>query len=162
MKLYHFRQQQVLPVTMEEAWTFFSNPGNLARITPEKLGFEITFISGDSGEMYAGQLICYKVNVLPFLRISWMTEIKQVKEPYYFSDEQRFGPYSLWNHQHHFREVPDGIEMTDEIVYAVPFGVFGRLANKLFVRAKLQEIFAYREKILKVIYPNTMAVNRSA
>lgn len=151
MKVYSIKQQQVLPITIPEAWEFFSSPHNLSAITPSHLNFQITGISGGD-RVYAGQIIQYRIRLFPFVRVRWVTEITHVQEHRYFVDEQRFGPYALWHHQHHFREVPGGIEMTDEVCYAIPLGVLGRLVNQLFVRRELNAIFDYRRKILETIF----------
>ena len=98
--------------------------------------------------MYPGQIITYKVNVLPALRMTWVTEISQVEEPFFFVDEQRIGPYKLWHHQHRFKEVNGGIEMTDIVTYALPFGFLGNLANRTFVKNELNRIFDYRNQVL--------------
>ncbi len=148
MKVYHVYRKQVLPISQQEAWDFFSSPRNLTMITPKKMGFKILYISGDQ-KMYAGQLIKYKVTVPPGMTIDWMTEITQVNEPFHFIDEQRLGPYSLWHHQHFFREVSGGVEMTDEVNYAIPFAVLGRLANWMFVEREVNAIFDYRYAILE-------------
>ena len=81
-----------------------------------------------------------------------MTEITQVKDKQYFIDEQRYGPYSLWHHQHHFKEIPGGVEMTDIIHYKNPFWIFGRLANTLFVKKQLDGIFDYRFKKVEEMF----------
>lgn len=99
--------------------------------------------------MYPGQIIRYKVAIFPGVDVDWVTEITHVEEPYYFVDEQRSGPYSLWHHQHHFREVPGGVEMTDEVNYAVPLALLGRLVHALFVEKKLRTIFDYRRAVLE-------------
>lgn len=111
------------------------------------MGFRILYSSGGE-RTYAGQLIRYKVNILPGISTNWVTEITHVNEPFYFVDEQRFGPYSLWHHQHHFRQVDDGVEMIDEVNYAIPLGPLGRLANALFVAKKVNAIFDHRYAIL--------------
>lgn len=116
------------------------------------MGFIILYQSG-GGKAYAGQIIRYKLNVLPMVKVHWMTEITQVKEPLYFIDEQRFGPYALWHHQHHFKEVEGGVEMTDEVSYAIPLGVLGRLAHALFVGREVNRIFDFRTEKLKQIFP---------
>ena len=94
--------------------------------------------------MYAGELIEYTVK--PFLGIPlyWMTEITQVEPMKYFIDEQRYGPYSFWHHQHHFKEVDGGVEMTDIVHYKIPFSFFGVLAHYLFVHSQLNKIFSFR------------------
>lgn len=156
MKIYNLQRTQFLPLSLEEAWEFFSNPANLAKITPEHMGFKILHISeGPNGsKMYQGQFIRYKVNVLPGISVHWVTEITHVKEPYFFVDEQRFGPYALWHHQHHFKTVEGGVEMRDEVNYAIPLGFLGRLANWLFVGRQVRAIFEHRFKILEARFAN--------
>jgi ligand-binding SRPBCC domain-containing protein len=151
MKIYSISRKQTLPVTLEEAWSFFSSPANLKKITPAYMGFEITSDLGD-GKMYAGQIISYIVTPLLGLPMSWTTEITHVIENKYFVDEQRFGPYSFWHHQHWFKEVEGGVEMTDIVHYAIPFGWLGRLANTLIVKNKLNEIFSFREEIVHKMF----------
>jgi len=102
--------------------------------------------------MYAGQLIEYTVKPVAGIPLYWMTEITQVKDRTYFIDEQRFGPYSLWHHQHHFKEIPGGVEMTDIIHYKNPLGILGRIANDLFVKNKLKTIFDYRFKKVEEMF----------
>ncbi len=115
------------------------------------MGFEILYISGGD-KMYSGQLIRYFVRVLPWIKLHWVTEIKHVSEPTYFVDEQRFGPYALWHHQHHFKEVQGGVEMMDEVNYAIPFGFIGRIAAWLFVEREVNTIFDYRFTVLEAYF----------
>jgi ligand-binding SRPBCC domain-containing protein len=63
-------------------------------------------------------------------------------------DEQRQGPYALWHHEHTFRAVEGGTEVTDTVTYALPFGPLGRLAHSLLVRRQLESIFRYRSEHL--------------
>ena len=136
---------------MDEAWDFFSSPANLQKITPEKLGFKI--VSKHHGEkMYAGQIIEYYVKPLFGIPLYWMTEITHVVDKKYFIDEQRFGPYSMWHHQHHFKETPEGIEMTDIVHYKLPFGILGEMAHSLFVKKQLKGIFDYRFKVVEDLW----------
>ena len=136
---------QKIPVDLDTAWEFFSNPANLQAITPDNMGFKV--ISQHHGDiMYAGQIIEYTVKPVLGIPLYWMTEIIQVKDKAYFIDEQRFGPYSLWHHQHHFKAIEGGVEMTDIIHYKNPGWFLGILANELFVKKQLQGIFDYRYK----------------
>ena len=161
MKLYYLKRQQVLPITLEEAWTFFSTPHNLARITPTTMNFRLVHITGDGSEVYPGQIICYELQVVPGFKTFWMTEITHVQEPNYFVDEQRFGPYKLWNHQHHFREVSGGVEMTDELTYAIPYGWLGRLVHYFFVGREVAKIFDFRRHALERLFATRMAINHT-
>lgn len=152
MKIYQFKSVQTLSITLDEAWDFFSNPKNLPKITPPWLNLKIT--SQVPSKMYAGMIISYKV--YPFLGIpsNWVTEITQVKEKQFFIDEQRFGPYKFWHHQHHFREVAECIEMEDIVTYALPFDPLSRSINSLMVAQKVKEIFKYRENVLTELFPD--------
>lgn len=150
-RTYSFKQVQILPVTPAVAWQFFSDPANLARITPPDLGFRVISLY-HGNHIYPGQLIEYKVSPVAGISLYWMTEITHVKELEYFVDEQRYGPYSLWHHQHHFREVHQGVEMTDIVHYRIPFSFLGDIANSLFVKRRLQHIFEYRRKITETIF----------
>lgn len=145
--MYKLETVQRLPISLDTAWRFFSSPDNLKKITPEYMSFDI--LSGGDTDMYAGMMIKYKVTPLFNLPITWVTEITHVQAPYYFVDEQRVGPYSIWHHQHKFKEIPGGIEMTDIVHYNPPFGIIGKLVHPFLVRPKLKEIFDYRFAILE-------------
>jgi ligand-binding SRPBCC domain-containing protein len=143
MAAHSIKTVQKIPISLEKAWDFFSNPANVQAITPDNMGFKV--ISKHHGDtMYAGQIIEYTVKPLLGIPIYWMTEITQVKDKQYFIDEQRYGPYSLWHHQHHFKAIDGGVEMIDIVHYKTPFWVLGRLANTVFVKKKLDGIFNYR------------------
>ncbi|HET9745926.1 MAG TPA: SRPBCC family protein [Chitinophagaceae bacterium] len=143
MAVHSIKTVQKIPVSLREAWDFFSNPANLQVITPGNMGFSI--ISTHHGEkIYTGQLIEYKVR--PFLNIPlyWMTEITHTEELKYFIDVQRKGPYALWHHQHHFKEIEGGVEMTDIVHYENPLGFIGEMVDFLFIKGQLKDIFQYR------------------
>ncbi len=143
MATHSIKTVQKIPISLERAWDFFSNPANLQAITPDNMGFKV--ISKHHGDiMYAGQIIEYTVKPVLGIPLYWMTEITQVKDKEYFIDEQRFGPYALWHHQHHFKAIPGGVEMTDIVHYKNPLGFLGNIANGIFVRNKLKQIFTYR------------------
>ena len=147
-KVYSLKTIQQLPITLDQAWDFFSSPANLKEITPDNLGFNI--VSKHHGEkMYAGQIIEYTVKPVFGIPMYWMTEITHVEDKKYFVDEQRFGPYSMWHHQHHFKANANGVKMTDIVHYKLPFWFLGDIANMLFVKQQLKTIFDYRFKIVE-------------
>ena len=150
-KVYSLKTVQKIPVNLNKAWDFFSNPANLQSITPQKMGFKI--ISKYHGEkMYAGQIIEYKVSPVLNIPLYWMTEITHVEDKKYFVDEQRFGPYVMWHHQHHFKELDGFVEMTDIIHYKLPFWFLGDMAHGLFVKRQLEDIFEYRVKKVEEVF----------
>ena len=139
-----FRQD--LPLTIGDAWDFFSRPENLARITPPDLGFEVT--SPLPERMYAGMIVTYRVRPLTGLKVAWTTEITHVREPEFFVDEQRSGPYRFWHHQHLFEAIPDGVRMIDRIQYQLPFAWIGHWLAGRLVERRLDQIFGYRRRVL--------------
>ena len=141
--IYTLEVRQLINRPLDEAWEFFSSPGNLSKITPGHMGFQIT--SGTPAKMYPGQIITYRVSPFPGLKTNWVTEITHVVERKFFVDEQRFGPYRMWHHEHHFEAHGTGVLMTDRVSYKLPFGLLGRLAHFLFVKKQLQQIFAFRK-----------------
>ncbi len=151
MSFYQFKRTQSIDVPVEKVWNFISDPSNLKEITPDYMGFDITSKDIPS-KMYEGMIISYKVSPLLGIKTTWVTEITHVKENKYFVDEQRVGPYKIWHHQHMIEATATGTLMTDIVSYQPPFGVLGAIANKLFIRKKLQEIFDYRTKALERIF----------
>ena len=143
MKIYRLHTIQNLPISINAAWDFLSDPVNLKTITPDYMGFEI--LSGAEKKMFPGQIIQYIVTPILGIPTKWVTEITHVKKGEYFVDEQRFGPYSLWHHKHFLKPIKNGVEMEDIIDYKIPFGLFGQMIHPILVKPKLNEIFKYRE-----------------
>ena len=147
MKVHVLQQEQRLPISREEAWGFFSTPGNLDFITPPDAGFEVTYLSSE--KMYEGQIITYKAKVLPLVSMTWVTEISSVKDGEAFIDRQLFGPYKLWHHRHTFEEIEGGVLMTDLVHYVMPMGFIGEIAKWLFIGEKLKRVFEFRRRVLE-------------
>lgn len=149
--LHNLNFKQVLNTNMDTLWDFMSSPKNLAAITPQYMGFEI-ISDVENKKMYPGQIIEYHVKPIAGLKMHWVTEITMVKEHAYFIDEQRFGPYSFWHHKHFFKQIDNGIEMTDELHYKLPLGIIGKVSNAMFIQKQIQEIFDYRYLKLESLF----------
>ena len=152
MKTYHLNFEQKLPIPLAEAWDFFSSPLNLAKITPPEMRFVVTSSFNVDTKIYPGMVITYKVSPLLGIKLNWMTEITHVKDQEYFVDDQRVGPYAIWHHEHHFEPIKGGVKMTDKLTYAIPYGIFGRIANKILVAKEVEKIFTYREKAINDLF----------
>jgi ligand-binding SRPBCC domain-containing protein len=101
---------------------------------------------------YAGQIITYSMRPLLGIGMTWTTEVTHVTKPNFFVDEQRFGPYRFWHHQHFFREVAEGVEVRDLVHYLLSHDQMARLVNRLIVAPRLKKIFDYRTKALHDIF----------
>lgn len=148
--MYTLRTTQRIPISLDEAWAYFSSPGNLNEITPKDMGFHI--LGEVPKVMYQGMFINYKVTPILGIKMDWTTEITHVVDRSFFVDEQRVGPYKIWHHEHHFKEIDGGVEMTDIVSYALPFGWIGKLAHPLLVKKKLNSIFEFRFHAVQRIF----------
>jgi len=147
--MYQLKRTQFVKTDIKTCWDFFSRPENLKKITPAYMGFDIKVDLPE--KMYEGLMIEYTVRPLLGIPMSWITEIKTVKENRFFVDEQRKGPYKIWHHEHHFKEVEGGVEMTDIVSYEIPLGILGKIAHPFVVKGKLDEIFKHRfEQVEKI------------
>jgi len=147
MSHFQFNREQFIQTDLETIWDFASSPKNLKEITPDYMLFDITSKNLPE-KMYPGMIISYKVSPLFNIKMNWVTEITHIKDYHFFVDEQRLGPYKMWHHQHHFEKKDNGILMTDIVTYIPPFGFLGNIANSLFIKKQLNNIFDHRYKIM--------------
>lgn len=146
MKHVLYREQQ-LNCDIETAWSFFSNPHNLSKITPKDMAF--TVLSKDiDDKIYEGMEIEYTVSPILKIPFYWKTVITQVDNQKSFTDFQAKGPYKIWNHFHEFIPNKDGVLIKDTVTYELPLSFLGNIAHALFVKKKVHSIFAYRQEIL--------------
>lgn len=162
MTIHVLTTAQELPIDLDQAWSFFSDPRNLPRITPPWLALRIT--SQPPARIFPGLVITYTLRPLPLLRTEWVTEISHVCEGSYFVDEQRLGPYRFWHHLHRFEPVPGGTRVVDVVHYALPLGVLTEWLHEWAVRPRLREIFRYRRRTLRQLFgepPHPAASDRT-
>ena len=151
MHIFQYRTEQLLPIDIKTAWSFFSSPANLTVITPDELDFKI-ITALDDEEIYEGMVIDYRVKPLLGIPVRWKTEICKVNRPFSFTDRQLKGPYKIWEHTHAFIEKDNGVLVTDEVKYQLPFGMIGSITHLLLVRRKIDKIFNYRRQVLHKIF----------
>ncbi|UJF29954.1 SRPBCC family protein [Kaistella sp. 97-N-M2] len=146
--IYTLTSEQILPISLEKAWEFFTVPMNLDKITPKEMDFKIT--NNPPPKTYKGQIITYKIGVLPLIKSNWITEITHLEDHQFFVDEQRFGPYAMWHHEHHFEKISETeTKMKDIVNFKMPFGILGDLLAGYFVKNKVKFIFESRHTILE-------------
>lgn len=145
MKVYTLKKEQFVLRSLDEVFAFFQEPENLARITPKSLGFKI--LTPSPIRMKEGAVIDYTVSPM-FFPMHWRTLITTYDPPHRLVDEQMKGPYLFWHHTHRFESVDRGTIIHDEIRYALPFGIFGRLAHRLLVRRQIEKIFKFRAEFI--------------
>lgn len=145
---YLLERSQVIPASADAVFAFFSDPGNLARITPEWLRFRIRERPAVLGE---GSRLEYRI-AWGLVTLTWVTRIVAWSPPASFTDVEEKGPYKKWIHTHVFTPVGGGVRMEDRVEYALPFGPLGRLVHALRVRRQLEEIFEFRRRAIDEIF----------
>jgi ligand-binding SRPBCC domain-containing protein len=149
MNIHTLTQRQLVRRPIEEVFAFFSRPENLERLTPKTLGFRI--LTPTPIAMKEGAVIDYSIRIAG-MPVRWTTLITLYEPPHRFIDLQQKGPYAYWHHTHTFTETPDGTLITDEVRYAVPYGLLGQAARVLFVERQLDHIFRQRSYVIEEIF----------
>ncbi|MCX7713396.1 MAG: SRPBCC family protein [Chthoniobacterales bacterium] len=149
--IYCLERKQTIPGNLSDIWSFFSNPQNLPKITPPELNFSIR--SNLPERIYPGLIIEYRVTPLFGIPVTWLTEITHVREPFYFVDEQRVGPYAVWHHEHFFQPATaTSVTITDRIHYVLPFSPLTKFLHGPLIAPKLQRIFDFRKNAIEKIF----------
>jgi ligand-binding SRPBCC domain-containing protein len=154
MKTHTLETETTIDSPLAKVFPFFESPENLARITPPSVGFRI--LTPLPIRMQTGAVIDYTVRVFGF-RVHWRTLITDYTPGRQFVDQQIKGPYALWHHTHTFEERDGRTVMRDRVVYALPFGLLGRMVHRLMVRRQVERIFKYREQVIQKIFSSASA-----
>ena len=154
MKIFTLERHQLIPISLEQAWDFFSNPRNLQLITPNEMKFELITDLPEESIIHEGQLIRYKIRPILNIPLNWLTKIKDVVPMQTFTDIQLEGPYRYWEHTHRFIQKENGVHMIDYVRYALPFGILGNITHTVQVKRQLEEIFDFRTLAINKYFPS--------
>ncbi|MGM0896970.1 MAG: SRPBCC family protein [Bacillota bacterium] len=106
-----------------------------------------------SGLMELGDWVTWKATHLG-VRQKLTSKITEMERPYRFSDEMVKGAFHSFVHTHEFTESGSGTLMKDWFVYRAPFGIIGKLADKLFLERHMEKFLSTRAAELKRIAEN--------
>ena len=144
-------RELILDLPIQQVFDFFADAGNLERITPPELNFQIT--TAQPIDIKAGTLIDYQLKLRGF-PVKWRTIIAEWDPPHSFVDEALKSPYKQWIHRHTFTKLTENkTQIEDKVRYRLPLEPFGDLAH-WFVRRELDYIFDFRQKAVKKIMMN--------
>lgn len=77
------------------------------------------------------------------------SKITAYNRPFHFRDEQVKGIFASIIHDHYFDTDGDAVIMKDTFTYESPYGILGRLFNKLILTKYLTKLLAQRNNIIK-------------
>lgn len=146
--MHQFYTEQIIPVPLDQAWNFFSNPANLMVLTHPKMKMKMESQNGLT-PIFEGKVLKIKVKLFGIFSTSFLSEITEIKAPNYFMDTQLTGPFAFWQHKHSLSKVEGGTKVIDEITLKFPLGFVGTVAYDLFGKKYLIKIFAYRKLVLE-------------
>lgn len=77
--------------------------------------------------------------------------ITEFNRPVHFRDVMLRGAFKRMAHDHYFESVGRETLMRDVFDFESPFGIFGRIADQLFLKRYMQSFLLDRNQILKAI-----------
>ncbi len=149
MSPYTLEQKQLVPRPLAEVFAFFSDAGNLEKITPAWLSIRIREPRPE--RIRAGTLLRYLIR-WHGIPLTWTTNILVWSPPRMFVDVQLRGPYRIWHHTHRFEPVDGGTLMTDVVRYQLPLGPIGACMHQWRVRGEVEAIFNHRRERIAEIF----------
>ena len=72
------------------------------------------------------------------------SRITAFDRPRYFQDAMQRGAFKSFVHDHFFESEGNRTKMTDVLAFSAPFGILGRIVEKLILRRYLQRLLAMR------------------
>lgn len=142
MKTFEFYQEQELPISLQKAWSFFSDPNNLIKLTPDEMKMRLLSKENGSGNLH--ETVIFGFKLFGLIPQKWKSEIRDWNPPHSFRDLQISGPYRYWNHLHTLEETDRGVKVIDQIEYAIPPVPFQGTLNRLLILPQLNTLFDYR------------------
>ena len=96
-----------------------------------------------TGLIGPGESVTFRARQLgiPFTVTSRITSFEA---PHRFVDEMTSGPFASFRHEHRFEPVAGGVRMIDDWEHVAPFGLIGRLADRLFLARRMRSLLVTR------------------
>jgi ligand-binding SRPBCC domain-containing protein len=146
VRVRRLEREQRLDHPIETVFAFFSEARNLEALTPSWVSFEV--LTPEPIRMQVGTRIEYRLRVHR-IPLRWVSRIEAWEPGQGFVDRQLRGPYRLWHHRHRFTPAGEGTLVRDVVDYALPLGVLGDAAHRLFVAKDLQRILDFRQEAVQ-------------
>ena len=145
---------------VEDVFAFHLDTRNAALISPADttiLGVEGVF------PVQTGSVVTMRMRQRPSpFAVRWRVRIEEVRAPERVVDVAERSPFAAWRHEHLFAPAGEGRTlMTDRVTYRLPAGPLGRLADRLFLRRKLEAAFEERHRRTRTLLEERAAAHRT-
>lgn len=101
-----------------------------------------------SGLINKGETVTWQAKHL-FKKRILQVKITELDAPYFFMDEQVAGDFASMKHAHYFKPCDNGTIMIDKFWFETPYGIIGRLVNKIGLTNYMERLLEQRNEILK-------------
>lgn len=147
--MYIFKDSLLIKKPLSEVFEFFNTPKNLGKITPPFMNFSL--LTPEPIVMKEGAVFDYSIRIFG-LPVRWQSLICDYNPPYSFTDIQLKGPHDYWHHQHIFKQVDDGVLITDIVHMRMPLGFLGSIAYYALAKHLNTAMFEHRKKIVASVF----------
>ena len=100
------------------------------------------------GLIGAGETVTWKAKHLMKTRIMKI-RISEMNKPVSFVDEMVEGDFKSFRHQHHFKQIDNGIFMIDIVDFESPYGKIGKLLNSIYLTKYLRTLLESRNEFIR-------------
>ena len=76
-------------------------------------------------------------------------KITQLQKPDFFVDEQQEGDFEMMKHEHYFKPIENGTIMIDQFHFETPYGLIGKIINKLYLEKYMTKLLNQRNQVIK-------------
>lgn len=95
-----------------------------------------------------GETVTWKARHLMKTRIMKI-RISEMNRPVSFTDEMVEGDFKSFRHQHHFKQIDNGIFMIDIVDFESPYGKIGKLLNSIYLTKYLRTLLESRNEFIR-------------
>lgn len=135
-----FEHRSIIPTTVEAIIAFHEHPRAFQRLTPPPVFIHVQ--RNDLQSLTEGE-VAFTMWMGP-IPVRWLARHEAGPTPHSFIDRQLEGPLAVWEHQHIFEAVPEGVALIDHITLEHRKGWRGWLTRLAFDGLPLRMLFIYR------------------
>ncbi|MDT7543382.1 MAG: hypothetical protein QOE33_3286 [Acidobacteriota bacterium] len=114
----------------------------------ERAGHGRAIAGVTSGQMFLGDTVTWEaVHFLVRQRLT--SKIVAYERPRMFIDEMQRGAFARWRHTHRFIEQSGSTLMIDDVDFASPLGVLGKLVDALLLKSYMTGFLVHHNECFK-------------